>query len=182
MDWDVDAFRDLTIEVDFVKNKKPIFRCTTWLLFNGMLTGMRLKNGENDGYSISLNYRKVTVNKVNVLSNLLGGLFKYWPLEYLIRHCLETYETFEDALQYLSGANTMAPCYLVVAGIKPNQGALISKARHGDVNRLTLNGLVESTCIEKKKEDAETITKDGNSKYVIQVLNSFWFTIIIDQY
>lgn len=72
MDWAYDELRDLTINVTFHSKGKPLFKITTWVLFVGVLTGMRFnQGGTNTGFSLSLNYRKLGES---MLWNFLGAM------------------------------------------------------------------------------------------------------------
>jgi hypothetical protein len=143
MDWDLEVAEglcDITIDVDFQKAGITLFRITTWVGMVGCLTGMRYHTPQdslNTGWSISLNYRK-TDEWFGMLKNITSGMFKYHGIEFLMRQTLQTEPTFEGAVKHLSTANIMAPCYLTMAGPKPQEGCLLTRKRRGEAPRLIL--------------------------------------------
>jgi len=183
MDWDVPEFRELTIDVEFVKAQKKLFRITTWVPFVGCLTGMRFHHpNSQDGYSVSLNYRKCTIDKVHLMRNIMAGFTSCWPLEFLIRNVLENYSTFDDAVKVFTKSSVMAPCYLIIAGIEKNQAVQIQRTRLRDVNRLTFDGLVQETFDFKKRHDEndphKTRHSNGKIKYLLQTNCDHWKNMI----
>lgn len=148
-----EPFRNLTIDVEFVRGSELIYRATTWVGFNGFLTGMRYRqfsvasdiNKNNTTsvtatpFSISLNYRKNKGSNeiVGFVKNVLAGFMNYYPAEYLIRKLLEEAYSLETALRWIDHYPIMAPCYLVVCG--EEDAYLLSKTRTSDLNRLQLN-------------------------------------------
>ena len=189
MDWDVDEFRDLTIEVDFVKCKKLLFRATTWVPFVGCLTGMRLNPSslaQDEGFSVSLNYRKCKVDHIHLVRNVFAGFTSCWALEFLIRNTLENCTTFDQAVNTFTSSNIMAPCYLIVAGPKRDQAVQINRTRLRDVNRLTFSGLVGKTRRFKKREDendpSNTQVSNGKIHYLLQTNCDHWKTKIMPKW
>ena len=73
MDWEMPALQSMTIEVQFIKHGRPLFVCTTWAGYVGVLTGMRY-----GGYSVSINYRRSP--RVSFSANVRKGLSGGWPL------------------------------------------------------------------------------------------------------
>lgn len=114
MDWDGDLLRDLTIDVEFYKDNLTMYRCTTWLGFVGILTGMRcqqyeLANKEKRLWypmCISLNYRKENGYRIRNIFNIIRG---YTPCGIAIRQVLETVGKKIDEIKMI------APCYITVA-------------------------------------------------------------------
>lgn len=52
----------------------------------------------------------------------------------MIRDCLDNCDTYECAIRYISETNTGTPAHFIVAGIKGNEGAVISKNRFSVAN------------------------------------------------
>jgi hypothetical protein len=42
MDWEMMVLQQMTIEIEFRRNNKPVFLATSWPGYIGVLTGMRL--------------------------------------------------------------------------------------------------------------------------------------------
>ena len=149
LDWDksiADPFRDLTVDVNWVRGERLIYRCTTWVGFNGTMTGLRFRQPENEKnreakpFSISLNYRKdpeTSFELVGFVTNILAGFLNYYPAEYMIRKLLEDADSMETALKWIDEYPLMAPCYLLICG--ESNSVLLSKTRRSDLNRQHLN-------------------------------------------
>ena len=58
-----------------------------------------------------------------------------WAIRKSFDHC----ETFDCAFNYLSDAPIIAPGYIIMAGLKENEGAIISRDRWGPANITTLS-------------------------------------------
>jgi acid ceramidase len=70
MDWNLPILRDYTINLQFQKNNKTIFKAISWAGYFGILTGMR-----NYSFGISLNYRIIDDNKFNNFKNMIMGIY-----------------------------------------------------------------------------------------------------------
>jgi N-acylethanolamine-hydrolysing acid amidase len=126
--------KKMTIVVQFKKGTNDnVFTGTTFAGLIGMLTGCK-----PNAFSISLNER----DKGNPIANL------YWALKVkghgivslLIRDVLE-----KDGLDYkgvvatLSNTPLITPSYLIVAGIQPSEGVVITRDRSSAINIMSLN-------------------------------------------
>ncbi|KAL9658529.1 hypothetical protein ABK040_006068 [Willaertia magna] len=186
LDWDYEiseAFRELTVDVDFVRGNELIFRTTTFVGMNGILTGMKYKtikpqtstsstlldDGVNNhhqsldtctGFSISLNYRKEHLGNefIGILKNVLSGYIGFWPVEYLLRKVFEEANSMEMAIKYFEKNSIVAPCYLLICG--ENDSYLLTMNRMNDVNR--------------KRLTREDISKQTKRKFIVQTNIDHW--------
>eukprot|EP01080_Neovahlkampfia_damariscottae_P001500 gene1500-12117_t len=133
MDWDMEALRPLTIDVEYVKNDQVVFTTTTWVCFVGVLTGMT--NNTKNGWSISLNFRWCDSSAI---WNYFSFLFQHEPIEFIIRNALEKNLSFDEAVKYLKKTKIIAPCYLVISGCNKGEGILITRNRSDEVKPLEL--------------------------------------------
>lgn len=148
MDWPMENLEKLTIEVDFVRGGQVVYSATTWPGYVGILTGVR-----PSCFSISVNYRRTQRGSENmlkaVIGNMLQGLASSWPVSFLVREVLETDGSYERALGSLQASELMAPTYIVVAGVREGQGAVITRSRNPSVRLppwvLATNGPVVQT-------------------------------------
>jgi hypothetical protein len=128
MDWDMPELQPLTIQVEFVSKGRVVYQATTWAGYVGVLTGIR-----NDGYSVSVNYRRTKEGSDNMLGgiieNLKRGAAGGWPVSFLVRECMETCSTFDEVVASLQQSELMAPVYLTVAGIKKGEGIAMARDR-----------------------------------------------------
>ena len=87
MDWMIPLLKQFTIEVDFRRNKKTVYKATTWAGYIGILTGMKPNK-----FSVSVNFREVGESKLkNLWKSITGG----WPVGYLVRMNLEQADSYE---------------------------------------------------------------------------------------
>lgn len=135
MDWDMEVLRELTFDADFRKNDKTVFLATQWVGYVGVLTGMRVKDDQGNGWTLSLNFRNCCGS---LLSNLSSMLFGSDSIEFLIRDTLQNEPTFEAAVKILSSTSIVSPCYLVITGTKNGQGVLLTRERINDLKRINL--------------------------------------------
>jgi len=122
MDWHMDALRDLTVNVIFTRRRREVYRVTTWVGFVGVLTGMRKR-----AYSVAINYRWTAGGLWRNAATLL--LARSWPLSLVIRDVLETAGDYAAAVKRLTTVRLMAPCYIVVCGIRPTEGVVLTRNR-----------------------------------------------------
>jgi hypothetical protein len=110
MDWSEvsgsDNLRHLTTQIDVYKDDQLLFKCTTWLGFVGVLTGIRCQRVDDNTWypmTISLNYRKEGRSKLN---NIFKILRNYNPCSFAIRRVLENYK------KNITNYKLVAPCYI----------------------------------------------------------------------
>lgn len=119
----VGLLRNMTITVDFQKGGKVVYTGTTFAGYIGLLTGQK-----PHGYTISLDERDRGGAWMNVLEALTNGLGAVTSFH--IRDVLGNEDfDYEDALVFLADKPLIAPCYLIIAGTEPWQGAVITRDR-----------------------------------------------------
>ena len=124
--------RNMTITVDFQSSGKTLYTGTTFVGYVGVLTGQR-----PHAYTVSLDQRDKGEWWMNVLDALVGGTHAITG--FLIRDTLgDASLSFSDAILRLAYQPLIAPCYLIVGGVKSNEGAVITRDRTGalDIWRL----------------------------------------------
>lgn len=166
MDWDMEILREITIEVDFRRKDSRVFLATQWVGYVGILTGMRTKDKNGDGWTLSLNYRSCSGY---LFTNLKSLLFQSESIEFLIRATLESEPTYEGAVKKLSSASIISPCYLVITGTKNGQGVLLTRDRDTDTNRLVLADsstkslkFITQTNIDHWKNEIDEVWANGD--------------------
>jgi hypothetical protein len=124
MDWPLDFLRNVTIELEYVKDGQPIALVTTWLGYVGVLTGMRY-----DGYTVGVNWRGA--ERPPLISCVQRTLAMKWPIGYLLRTllseepCSAIVEEDCQAIELISG------CYLTI--VTPAGGVMITRDRENAV-------------------------------------------------
>jgi N-acylethanolamine-hydrolysing acid amidase len=115
--------RNLTITVDFQRGGKTVYTGTTYAGYIGLLTGQRPY-----GFTITLNERdkgQVWMNALEALANGMGAVSSLH-----IRDALANEEfDYEKALVFLADKPLIAPCYIIIGGVKSSQGAVITRDR-----------------------------------------------------
>lgn len=148
MDWNIDILRKMTCNITFFKNKKKLYKITTWCCMIGALTGMRF-----NGWSVSLNYRRpakelhcyLPPEIETIGKNTILAIFQVWPIEFLIREQLETQQTYGKALKVLKSTKLMCPCYLILCGLKENEKIVIERNRFNTKKVICSNDYVCKT-------------------------------------
>jgi hypothetical protein len=67
------------------------------------------------------------------MDNVKKGWSNAWPISFLVREVLSDVDNFDEAVAQLRGSALMAPCYITVCGVQPDQGVVITRDRDQDV-------------------------------------------------
>lgn len=128
LDYSIKGLRPITAVVNFVKNQKVVYSCTTYVGYVGCLTGSR-----PGGWSVSVNERDSSGKFLTkLLLNLLETAFEGGQsIGIFLRDLLETKATYKDALQDIQSGHLVRPVYLTVAGVGIHEGAVITRDRNG---------------------------------------------------
>jgi acid ceramidase len=127
--WDIEkkswhlteALKKITVNLNFVKDGKVIFKGTTFAGHLGIITGMKM-----DQFTLSMN-AKVKPDIGNVIKWLTGGYngtdihFAMWAE----REVMEKANTFQEAKEFLSDIVQLAGCYYILGGKNHNEGVII---------------------------------------------------------
>ena len=100
--------------------------------FLGILSGHRYKQ-----FTFSINERDQGEWWVNFIFALLDK--KASPLSFLTRQVLENATDFNDAVNQLSSHDLIAPAYFIVAGVKPDEGVVITRNQSALINTWRLD-------------------------------------------
>ena len=114
--------QNVTFIANFQRGGKTIYTGTTYAGYVGLLTGQRPYQ-----FSVSLNQRDAGKHWMNVAAALLAKNASI--ASFTIRDTLENEQSFEDAYGVLTRATFIAPSYMIIAGVKSGQGAVITRDR-----------------------------------------------------
>lgn len=119
-----DMLKNITVAVDFQKGGKTVYNVVTFVGYIGVLTGQK-----PHGFTITVDER----DQGNALLNLLVGLLdkSVVPVSFLVRDAIAKSPNYTAAVDLLAYTPTAAPVYVIIAGVKPVEGAVISKRRLG---------------------------------------------------
>jgi hypothetical protein len=112
MDWEMEFLKKLTVEVEFYKEGKLLYKAISWAGCVGVMTGV--SPGQ---YSIALNFR---ISDKTFMHNLRRVLDGKWPVSYAIRHVLENNYDFGGAFSFLMKCQLVSPCYLTLCNANSN--------------------------------------------------------------
>lgn len=130
MDWEMEALKALTVELDFVRAGEVVCRASSWAGYVGVLTGLR-----PGAFSVSVNYRRTERGSNDplgaLLTNVKRGAVRHWPVSFLVREVLTDCGDFRAALGALASSELMAPTYLTLCGTQTGEGAIITRGRVG---------------------------------------------------
>merc|ERR1712232_1085658 len=87
------------------------------------------------GFSASVNYRRTERGDRGpvkaLMENVRRGLAGCWPVSFLLRQVFEECSDFTSAVYALSSAELVVPTYVTLCGIRPGEGAVITRDRQG---------------------------------------------------
>jgi len=134
LDYSIDGLKNITIQVDFQRNGTTIFSGTHFAGYVGILSGMRA-----GGWSVTVDERDRD-GPGTVIDNILHLFKGGHSLGFFLRSALETNKTFDEAPNAATSVHLLAPVYLIMAGTKTNEAAVITRDREkpDDVWRLSL--------------------------------------------
>ena len=115
-----DPLRQLTIMVDFQKGGKTVYKGTTFAGYVGLLTGMKPNK-----FTVSLDQRNKGDWQNNAFQAYQSGTSGI--IAFVIRDVLESNADFSEAVSALSSTHSIAPCYIIVGGLKDDEGAVITR-------------------------------------------------------
>lgn len=127
--WDIEkkswhlseALKKVTVNLNFIKNGKVLFKGTTFAGHLGVITAMK-----PNAFTISMN-AKVLPDIGNVISWLAGGYnntdlhFAMWAEREVMTKC----DTYDEAKTFLSEIVQLAGCYYILGGKNKNEGVII---------------------------------------------------------
>lgn len=159
-------FIPFLIDATFVRGGKPLILATMFAGTVGISTGYRV-----GGWSVAQNTRQgCTDLEKNAAAARLGAR----PFEFLLRHLLQDVPDFPTAVRAMSEASLIAPQYFTVAGVRPHEGALISRDRHGTEephgNVLVLSPQIGRWFIVQTNDDVWEAPDDGRRPAAIETL------------
>mmetsp|Transcript_30552 Transcript_30552/g.29980 ORF Transcript_30552/g.29980 Transcript_30552/m.29980 type:complete len:211 (-) Transcript_30552:42-674(-) len=121
--------RDITFVAQYKKGGKIIFNAVQFAGTIGIYTG--LKEG---AFSVSENDRQTAITIEKVMENLELMFKGYNEVSWIVRDVLETCEDFECAFNNFATQPLITPAYLIMAGVKDYEGAVISRDRFGSAH------------------------------------------------
>ncbi|XP_072178589.1 N-acylethanolamine-hydrolyzing acid amidase-like [Diadema setosum] len=126
LDFEMTAqLKNITAILDFKSKGKTVYTTTNFVGQVGVFTGMKPNK-----FTISLNERdkgSIAANMVELLKALLLKKVKFTSL--IARDTLLNAESYEEAFRRLVYEEEVAPVYIILGGVNPGEGAVITRER-----------------------------------------------------
>lgn len=133
LDYGIPGLNKISVNLDFQKNGKTTYKGTTFAGYIGLLTAFK-----PDGFSISVDERdQGQWSRNDYESAKLGpkGIVAFKMRDLVANDSM----TFQSAVETLSTTELIAPCYIIVGGVKNNEGVVITHNRTGAIDIWHLN-------------------------------------------
>ena len=112
MDWELEGIRKSTILIDYINGPCGDFTAVSIPGMVGVLSGVA-----KGRFSATINLAP----SANFSPNIISG----WSILLLLRYAFEYCDTYEDAVEILSNATSVAPAFVQVVGAKRGQACVI---------------------------------------------------------
>lgn len=110
MDWPLDFLNKLTVDLEFHKSGRTIFKATSWVGYVGIATAT-----VQEKYSVAMNFRLTKDRTLtSMLSNIYALLNMKWPVGYLIREVCASECSYNKMLVDFCKSSVVSPCYLTI--------------------------------------------------------------------
>ncbi|KAK3514669.1 hypothetical protein QTP70_021575, partial [Hemibagrus guttatus] len=123
LDYPHSVLKNVTINVQFIKNGEVAYRGTTFAGYVGLVTGQ-----SKNKFTVTANQR----DKGHWWDNVISAfLLKNSPVSWLVRETLEEASDFLSAVIQLAKVPIIADVYYIVGGAYPGEGVVITRDRNG---------------------------------------------------
>lgn len=125
-----DQLKNLTVVVDYYRNGTAEYTTTSFLGQVGVFTGMKPHS-----FTISLNERDQGSVEKNMEALLEALVLRKGTLtSFILRDTISSRGNFREAVDKLSSTPLVAPVYIIVGGVAPGEGAVITRdQKHADI-------------------------------------------------
>ena len=115
-----DYLRGLVVDIEFHRGGEVLYKAVTFAGYFGVLTGMK-----PGSFAMSLNQRDLF--DMHWLWETTAVLSGGQATAFAMRHALETFTDYQEALNYLEGVDIISGEYICLAGL--GEGAIITRNR-----------------------------------------------------
>ncbi|KAF5906630.1 N-acylethanolamine-hydrolyzing acid amidase, partial [Clarias magur] len=133
LDYPHEVLKNLTIDIQFIKNGEVTYRGTSFAGYVGLWTGQ-----SKNKFTVTGNQRDAGHWWYNVISAVL---LKNSPVSWLVRETLEGATDFQNAVIQLSNIPIISSVYYIVGGVYPGEGVVITRDRSGPADIWPLDTL-----------------------------------------
>lgn len=149
--------QNITLIANFQRGGKTLYTGTTYAGYTGLLTGQR-----PHVFSVSLDQRDAGRHWMNAAAALLAKNASV--VSFLIRNALENAQSYSEAVDILSHTTFIAPSYIIVAGTKSGEGAVITRDRISARDVWTLDPPERWFLVETNYDHWEPPPKDDDRR------------------
>lgn len=146
MDWPIEILNTLTVDLEFTKSNKVLFKSTSWVGYVGLATVTIPKK-----YSIAMNFRITQEPTILAIfqnaKNLVG---MNWPIGYLIRDICESADDYDTMMVRLCTSDLVTPCYLTICGADNSDKPKIITRDVNDYEIMRSDYAVQTNCDQNK--------------------------------
>ncbi|XP_072920658.1 acid ceramidase isoform X2 [Hemitrygon akajei] len=135
--WDIknnswmipEYLKPLTVNLDFQRNNRTVFKSTNFVGYVGMLTGM--KPGT---FTLTMNERfSIDGGYIGIIEWILGKRSGVW-MSFLTRSVLENATSYTQAKDQLANTEMLAPAYFILGGNQSGEGCVITRSRKASLD------------------------------------------------
>ncbi|XP_069780634.1 acid ceramidase [Narcine bancroftii] len=128
--WRIPEYlKPLTVNLDFQRNNKTVFKSTNFAGYVGMLTGM--KPGT---FTLTMNERfSIDGGYIGIIEWILGKRNGMW-MSFLTRSVLENATSYAQAKDQLANREMLASAYFILGGNHSGEGCVITRSRTASLN------------------------------------------------
>ncbi|XP_077000460.1 acid ceramidase [Tamandua tetradactyla] len=129
-----EELKPLTVNLDFQRNNKTVFKSTSFAGYVGLLTGF-----QPGRFSLTLNERfALSGGFMGIIEWILGKRDAMW-VGFIFRSVLENATSYEEAKNLLIKTKIMAPAYFILGGNRSGEGCVITRDRKQSMDLNELN-------------------------------------------
>lgn len=124
-DYSLPGLSDITIQVQFIKNGKPLYVGNTFCGYVGLPTAMRY-----GGMSVSADSR-FDGGGANLFESIKYAKNGAKTIGHFIREMMENLDDYKMLIDKLNTTKVIAPAYYICAGTQSGEGAVVTRSRDG---------------------------------------------------
>jgi acid ceramidase len=134
LQWSLtEALRPILRNVRFVRGNKVLYDSTVFLGYIGAFSGVK-----RGSFSLTINTRYDSSKWAALIAYLKGTDRSGHFLTLTARDLLESADTYDQALASIQATKILGPAYVILAGTKAGEGAMVARGANEIVNQTLL--------------------------------------------
>eukprot|EP00730_Choanoeca_flexa_P017887 TRINITY_DN8660_c0_g2_i1.p1 TRINITY_DN8660_c0_g2~~TRINITY_DN8660_c0_g2_i1.p1 ORF type:complete len:391 (+),score=101.35 TRINITY_DN8660_c0_g2_i1:48-1175(+) len=135
-----ELLRPLLFNARVVKDGKTLYNATYYAGFVGLLTGMK-----TGGFSLSVDTRFDNSYWRGLIDFFKGTDTTGHFVAFTTRQVMESASNYSQALEMLQGYKMVGPSYMILGGVEPTEGAIITRSTNESLHLWTLENNAHGT-------------------------------------